>query len=127
MAPKIMLAIHVMSDSRKVSGRVVELRPDDHQSVVISYELGGRPYKASTSQPDRVGLPRFDELIVGDHVLLTYNPKYPGRVIPGDAEKLLVSEVEDMVGLSAFLVLPTLIVEARIRKYGWSGILIGRS
>ena len=115
----MILAIRIMADPRTVSATVVELRPHDHRTVVISYELEGKEYKVSTVQPDVLGLPKYDDLSPGDQVFVTYNPKRPDKGIPGSARKLLWSEGTDLLGFSGFGVLLAFISEMRIRKYGF--------
>src|SRR6266852_5460453 len=56
----------VMRNPASVEGTVVELRPEDHRSVVISYEIEGRTYRSSTSSPESIGLRRFDDTRTGD-------------------------------------------------------------
>lgn len=88
-------AIRVIHNPAVAEGTVVELLPHVHQTVVISYEIGGRTYRSSTSLPERIELPGFDDIRPGGRVRIVYNPQYPGDGIPDAPNKLLFATAED--------------------------------
>jgi len=106
-----------MHNPAVAEGTVAELLPTAHRAVVISYEIEGRTYRSSTSLPETVGLPRFDDIRPGDRVRIVYNPRYPGDGIPGDPKKLLFATAEDFGLVAIGLLIFSVLLELRLRKW----------
>jgi hypothetical protein len=109
-------AVRALRNPVVIAGTVVELRPEVHQSVVIRYNLGGTTYETSTVQPEKLGLPRFEEMMIGDHVPITVNPRYPGGGVPGEPRRLLILMIEYNAAAGVFFAFGTAIAELRIRR-----------
>ena len=109
--------VRAMRGPIRTNGVVVQLRPSDHQSVVIEYEVGGKKYRSATSLPDSLGLPRYEEIRPGDLLPIVYNPRYPENGIPGDPEKLLVGTAKDFAMVATGLLVFCLVLEINIRRW----------
>jgi hypothetical protein len=110
-------SLRVIRNPASVEGTVVELRPENHRSIVISYEVGGRTFRSSTSLPETVGLPRFENIHVGDKARIAYNPQYPGKGIPGDPRKLLIGTIEDFALVAVGLLVFSVLLELYLRRW----------
>ena len=80
-------ALCAMRNGIIVQGTLSRLRPDDHRSIVVDYQVGGTIFRSSTSLPESLGLPSFDELRIGDKIPISYIQDRPDngiRVIRGN-------------------------------------------
>ena len=110
-------AVRVLHNPAVAEGTVTELLPNAHRTVAISYEIEGRTYRSSTSLPESMGLPRFDDIRPGDRFRIVYNPQYPGEGIPGDPKKLLFATAEDFALVAVGLFIFGVLLELRFRKW----------
>jgi hypothetical protein len=110
-------AIRVLHNPAVAEGTVTELMPHAHRTVAISYEIEGRMYRSSTSLTESMGLPRFDDIRPGDRVRIVYNPQYPGDGIPGAPKKLLFATAEDFALVAIGLLIFSILLELRLRKW----------
>lgn len=111
-----MRAVRIRKNHRTTEGTVIQLLPENHRSVVASYEVDSRMFTTSTSLPQDLGLPPFDELRIGDKVNVEYDPMHPEYGILGSAEKLLAGYEKDLVGIGIFLVFGVALIEFSIRR-----------
>lgn len=109
-------ALKVLRNTAATQGQVIALLPEAHRSVEIAYEVEGRRYITSTSLPDKLGLPPFEELRIGNSVRVEYNPKFPEHGIPGSASALVKSDFVDIGMIGLFLIAVTGLLEFRIRR-----------
>jgi hypothetical protein len=110
-------ALKVMRNHEVADGTITQLLPEDHRTVVASYDVHGHQYTTATSLPDQLGLPRFERLRVGDKVRVEYNPALPANGILGSAEKLLAADIKDISLLGVFLFFAAGYFEFNIRRY----------
>jgi hypothetical protein len=110
-------ALRVMRHPATVEGTVEELQPQNHRTVVIGYEIGGRRYQSSTSLPESVGLPRFEDIRQGDKAPIAFNPQYPESGVPGNPEKLLIGTAEDFALVALGLLVFSVVLELNLRKW----------
>ena len=109
-------ALRVMRNHEIADGTITQLLPQEHRTVVASYEVHGHQYTTSTSLPDQLGLQQFERLRVGDKVKVEYNPALPEYGILGSAEKLLAADIKDIGVLGVFLVFAAGYFEFNIRR-----------
>jgi hypothetical protein len=110
-------AVRVMKSHETVVGTITQLLPMNHQTVVASYAVNGAQFTTATSLPDRLGLPPFDQLKVGDKVQVECNPAQPAHGILGSADKLVASNVKDIGVIAIFLVFAAAYIEFNFRRY----------
>jgi hypothetical protein len=85
---------------------VVELLPKIHNTVRYQYEVGGQRFEGQMQswQPN----PPLEQLVVGQTVVIYYDPQRPEESVLGDPKPMLRNETISVL-LAAF-VMPTLIV-----------------
>jgi hypothetical protein len=98
-------AIAVLKNPASIVGTVQDLRSKEHRTVVVQYQVDGATYYSSTSLPESVGLPTFDQLRVGQQVPVVYRIGHPDSGLIGDPKKLLISIAEDCAFMSVFLLI----------------------
>jgi len=98
-------AIAVLKNPASIVGSVQDLRSKEHRTVVVQYQVDGATYYSSTSLPESVGLPTFDQLRVGQQVPVVYRIGHPDSGLIGDPKKLLISIAEDCAFMSVFLLI----------------------
>lgn len=109
-------ALSVLRRSNTAMGVVSGLHPEEHQSVDVTYEVEGKTYKSSTSLPDSIGLPAFDEIRTGDQFRVTYRPENPSFGLLGDPKKVLATNLEELAVISALLAVAAIVFEIRFRR-----------
>jgi hypothetical protein len=109
--------VRILQNPATVEGTVAELRPNDHRSVVISYEVSSRTFTTSTSLPETIGLPRFEDIHVGDRVHINYDPRHSAAGVPGDPKKLLIGTVEDFALVATGLLLFSIALDLYFRRW----------
>ena len=110
-------AIAVLKNPVSIAGSVQELRPNEHRTVIVQYEVDGTTYYRSTSLPESVGLPTFDQLRVGQQVPVVYRIGHPESGLIGDPKKLLISIAEDCAFMSVFLLIFSVGLYAYLRVW----------
>lgn len=110
-------AIAVLRNPASIAGTVQELRPNEHRTVVVQYEVDGTTYYSSTNLPESVGLPTFDQLRVGQRVSVVYCIGHPDSGLIGDPKKLLISIGEDCAFISVFLLIFSVGLYAYLRVW----------
>ncbi len=110
-------ALRISRRRAETLGTVFALETERHRTVVVTYEVNGKTYKTSTSLPESIGLPSFENLRIGDRVRVEYDADCPALGVPGSAERILQTNLGDLAALGLFLGIPTAIVEFRIRRY----------
>ena len=63
-------------------GVVAKKKPEDHRSIIYYFQVDGIQYTGSGGASR--GNPEFDQLNVGDQVLITYDEAYPINSFLGD-------------------------------------------
>jgi hypothetical protein len=79
-------------NGESVTGTIVQLEPGNHRIVRYTYTVDGQVYEASTGYLGG-GVPRFEQLQVGDVVPVTYLPEAPFKSVLGDPWPQLVNEL----------------------------------
>ena len=110
-------AMRIIRRRETTLGTVSALQPEQHRTVVATYQVRGKTYETSTSLSESVGLPRFEDLRVGDQVNVEYDRDDPSSGIAGSAERVLRGNLQDLALFGLFLALPVAILEFRLRKY----------
>jgi hypothetical protein len=64
-----------------IYGKVTAKEPENHAAVHFNYEVDGKKYDGS-GQAGR-GNPAFDQLQIGQSIVVFYNPKNPEKAILG--------------------------------------------
>jgi hypothetical protein len=68
---------HMTKSGQGVYGHVIAKEPENHQTVRYAYEVGETEYKGSGSGGD--GNPDFEDLSIGDQIVIYYDPVSPYR------------------------------------------------
>ena len=79
---------------------VTKLSPEYHQNVCYEYRVNGMPYKgrALSKYPN----PNFDQLLIGNKLIVFYNPNDPSLSSIGNPDALLKNELIS-ISLAAIL------------------------
>ena len=67
---------------KRTYGVVARKKPEDHRSIIYYFQVDGVQYTGSGGALR--GNPEFDQLSVGDQVLVTYDEQYPLNSFLGD-------------------------------------------
>jgi len=110
-------AVRVMRNHEVVAGKITQLLPEDHRTVVVSYTVNGQQFKTTTSLPEELGLPPFERLRLGENVNVEYNPAQPAEGVIGSAKRLFASDLKDIGLVAIFLLFGAAYVEFNIRSY----------
>jgi hypothetical protein len=106
--------------ARGVSAKatVLELLPSVHNSVRYQYEVGGQTFEGQMQswQPN----PPLEHLVVGQPVVIFYDPQHPAASVLGEPKPILRNETISVL-LAAFGV-PTVAV----LMWVWRAALAGR-
>jgi hypothetical protein len=96
-----------------VTGRIIDLQPENHGSVIYAYQVGGRSYEGGGHAGDIHS--HFDDLRVGQEVPVVFDPHKEEVSCLGEPLKHLRS----LLMLTAFLASsPTLLLLAlKVRQF----------
>src|SRR5215475_10046603 len=82
-------------DGVATRGKVAAKEPENHRFVRYSYVVGGIPYNGIGSAG--FGNPEFEEISIGDEVIVYYNPETPQISFLGDPKHQLESITRGVV------------------------------
>jgi hypothetical protein len=105
--------VRLLREGSTTTGHVVELRPKNHDSVVVAYSVNGSDYKVLTPfvmEPN----PGKHKLAIGDALIVYYLPQDPTVAALGAPRALLTNELIP-IGLGA-IIFPTFILWRLTRR-----------
>ncbi|CEO87885.1 DUF3592 domain-containing protein [Syntrophaceticus schinkii] len=91
----------------QTQGFIIKLEPTHHRAVYYSYEVGGRSY-TDTFGGAGSGNPKFEDIKIGDPVLVYYLPENPSISGLGDPSYKFITESISVLTVS--MVVPAIII-----------------
>lgn len=73
---------YMTKESKGVYGQVVTKEPENHATVRYTYSVAGVEYTGSGGAG--ADNPDFDQLQIGDHVIVYYDPAHPEESVSGN-------------------------------------------
>jgi hypothetical protein len=104
----------------QTSGRVTAKEPSNHQGIRYEYRVGADTY-SGISTAGFGGVPRFDQIRVGDQIAVTYWPERPTVSIAGSPDEMYGSWsgllfIIMPLGIAIFMAIAINRAAARTRK-----------
>lgn len=99
----------------QTQGKVTEKKPEFHQDICYEYWVAGTRY---SNQSWSQGFPSFNQIKVGDRIIVTYLPGNPNKSEPGDINEVYWNESMMLfVALPLFCLLAAFISSLRSQRY----------
>jgi len=102
---------HFVEDGKPIWGKVIAKDPENHATIRYTYVVDGTSYSGQGGSGR--GNPRFDDIKVGDNVVVYYDPTDPAKSFMGYPQYKLQASYSVVVFLAiAFPILPMIVILA---------------
>lgn len=106
-------------NGKEIYGQVTGKHPEEHQTIEYTYTVNGREY-AGTGSSDE-GNPPFENIQIGDHFIVVYDPEDPEQSISGYPQERIIRNKTGVYFVTAtFPVIPMaqiVVIYLAIRLY----------
>jgi hypothetical protein len=101
-----------------IYGKVTAKEPENHQTVRYVYEVNGKQYEGAGGAER--GNPPFDEIQIGQKVVVFYKPENPEKAILGYPQLYVDTNYNGAlffsIAFSAFIMVPVVLIYVLYRK-----------